>query len=151
MSCSLISRCDIITNIRRCSSCPHAPVSPGPDCVRDESGVVRRRGVMNATEQAWADKLEADPLVRRYRFEEVTLTVGGGEHGKRPKRFTPDFVVTIILREQADYVEVHEVKGRHRHRRRGVETLKAAAKQYPEFLWFLVERDGDGWKKTPII
>jgi hypothetical protein len=79
-----------------------------------------------------------------YTYEPITLSIGVG------CRYTPDFRV-VQGRGQTHWYEMHEVKGTvHRGRERGLVKLKAAARQYPEYRWFLAERVAGQWQVEEI-
>ena len=107
---------------------------------------------MNKTEAAYDAWLRLQPDVVSVDFHPITLVIGGATEGGRPSRYRPDF--RVVRRNPHPWgltYELHETKGPHRFREKGVNKLKAAARQYREYQFFLVERDEDGdWKITRI-
>ena len=94
-----------------------------------------RPGVMNKTEQRYADRLEAMKKrgeIESYKFEMVKF--------KLAKRtfYTPDFYVVL-----KDHIEIHEVKGFWMDHARV--KIKVAAEQFPEFRWISAR-----WKNKTI-
>lgn len=105
-----------------------------------------RRGVMNATEAAYAEYLERAKrfnTVLFYQFEPMTLRLPGGV------KYTPDFLIQFGDSPNGPQcLECHEVKGRHRDG--GIVRLKVAAGAFPCFNFKLVEKRGDGWDETEL-
>ena len=95
-------------------------------------------------EADYADWLALQPSVLAWDYEAASFTVGAG------CRYAPDFRV-VMRGEVRPHFQMHEVKGPHRHREKGVVKLKAAARQYPEYEWVLVTRDADGWHWERIV
>jgi len=102
-----------------------------------------RRGTMNRTEEAYAQRLE---LLRRageiewYRFEGIKLRLADNTF------FTPDFFVMLPNGE----LEVHEVKGSLTYiQDDAMVKIKVSAELFP-LRFFLIapalKRDGGGWK-----
>jgi hypothetical protein len=95
-----------------------------------------RPGVMNRTEQAYADHLESlvrAGELRRYYFEAVKFRLG-------PRCFyTPDFLLVW-----ADgRLEMHEIKGFMRDDAQV--KMRWFVKEFPELPLVVVRRVGDGW------
>ena len=105
-----------------------------------------RRGSMNATEAAYAQRLE---LLRRagevewYRFEPFRLRLGVGN-----SFYCPDFLVLPA----SGFLEVHEIKGFAREA--GMVRLKCAAELFPIFNFRLVRAKpkqlGGGWEVEAV-
>jgi len=103
-----------------------------------------KSGVLNKTEQAYANHLEmlkSTGFVLWYTFEGMTFKIAEG------CRYTPDFAVM----NSALQLECHEVKGFMRDD--SFVKIKAAANKFP-FRFILVrakpKRDGGGWSYNPI-
>jgi hypothetical protein len=114
------------------------PAAPEPTTAPGRPKVTQPRpGVMNRTEQAYADHLEAlvrAGELRRWHFEAVKFRLG-------PKCFyTPDFLVVF-----ADgRVEWHEVKGGFIREDAQIK-MKWFVRDFPEFPLVIVRRVGGGW------
>jgi len=94
-------------------------------------------GVMNKTEAAWANQLEARRKVGEilsWRFEGLTLKLAPG------LRYTPDFEVVM----PNGLIQFHETKGGYA-REDAVVKLKTAAVIFPEFRFFLCRRIRTEW------
>lgn len=116
--------------------------APGPPAIapsNDRQMTVKqpRPGVMNGTEQAYADHLEAlvrAGVVRRWYFEAVKFKLGPRTH------YTPDFLVVF-----ADgRVEWHEVKGGFIREDAQIK-MKWFVREFPEFPLVVVRRLGGDW------
>ena len=101
-------------------------------------------GVMNVTETAYADLLEARKLageVIAWGFERVTLKLAAG------CRYTPDFDVWL-----ADgTMEFVDAKGGGPMNETSRVKIKVAAESYPQFTFVIAKRlakkDGGGWTR----
>jgi hypothetical protein len=82
-------------------------------------------GTMNKTEAAWARRLDADPAVRAWHYEEVKVRVG-----MERAWYTPDFFVEY---RDGTY-GFDEVKGAH-VRDKGRARFQAAARLHPWARW----------------
>lgn len=98
-----------------------------------------KAGTMNATERAYADRLEQqkrDGFVAWYRFEGVKLRLADNTF------YTPDFAVMLAN----DEMQIHEVKGFWTDDARV--KIKVAAEMYP-FRFYAVKaqskKAGGGW------
>ena len=98
-------------------------------------------GVMNATEAAYAQKLELDKragAIFDYQFEPCSLRLGKNLH------YTPDFLVINFDM----CIEFHETKGFWTDDGRA--KIKMAASKFPWFRFTAVKKqskkDGGGWK-----
>ena len=100
---------------------------------------VRKPGIMNRMEKAFAGRLELfkkSGEITDYRFEAVTLRL-------TPKTtYTPDFLVVT------DHITLYEVKGFRRDD--AMVKLKVAAEMFPFFEFILVTQDRQGWKYTAV-
>lgn len=98
-------------------------------------------GVMNATEKAYADELEARKKsgeILDYKFEPITLKIA------KDTRYTPDFFVMM-----ADCtLEFHEVKGHWQDDAKV--KIKVAAAQFPMFAFNAIfkntKKEGGGFR-----
>lgn len=96
---------------------------------------VKKAGVMNQLEKAYAAFLATRPDVVSFKYEAIRLPL-------RKRRFyRPDFQVVF-----ADgRMEFHEVKAKHRWYEKGLLKLAWAADHYAELRFVLVERTKGGW------
>lgn len=99
-------------------------------------------GVMNKTEQAYADHLEMQRragVVRYWKFEAVKFRLAD------LTTYTPDFLVMLEDRS----IELHEVKGFWMDDARL--KIKVAAEQYPFFSFVgikaIAKKRGGGWEE----
>ena len=110
-----------------------------PKFVYYQRAVIRKPGIMNRMEEAFAERLELlkkSGEISDYRFEAATLRLA-------PKTtYTPDFLVV------SDHIILYEVKGFRRDD--AMVKLKVAAKMFPFFEFILVTQDRQGWKHTKI-
>jgi hypothetical protein len=97
-------------------------------------------GVMNATEAAYAQKLELEKragAIHDYQFEPCSLRLGKNLH------YTPDFLVIGFDM----VVEFREVKGQWQDDARA--KIKMAATKFPWFRFIAIrkksKKDGGGW------
>jgi len=90
--------------------------------------------------------------IDQWEYEPVTLIIGGASASGRLCRYTPDFRVVVRDHTWGLVYQLHEVKGRqHKGRERGLVKLKAAARQYMEYEFYLVERDANrNWNRQRI-
>ena len=97
---------------------------------------VKRKGVMNKTEAAYAARLELLKLggeIIHWEYEGVTFKLADRT------TYTPDFFVVC-----RDRFEFHEVKGRLLAD--GSTKFKVAAEMHPWFKWYMVRKAGAAWK-----
>lgn len=105
-------------------------------------GKPRQRGVMNKTEQRYAESLEARRIageIEWYAYEGITLKLG------KECRYTPDFVVMT----SDGYLECHETKGFWAEAAKV--RIKVAAEKFPfRFVAMRAraKKDGGGWEAT---
>jgi len=76
-----------------------------------------------------------------WEFEPIKLRLGNDWK----TTYTPDFFCLTLRGE----IQVYETKGFRRPS--AMVKLKVAAKQYPWFWWYLVEREKGEWKITEIV
>lgn len=112
-------------------------------------GLRRDRGVMNTTEQRYADWLTNDPSVYRWWFEALSLRISHPEAG-RPALYTPDFVV---LREDGTTF-IDDVKNKHIDDVAAIVRIKACAELYPLWIFRIVrpiaKKNGGGFEITEV-
>lgn len=91
--------------------------------------------------------LQAAGEIRTFSYESWKVKVSEGTRGDG-HWFKPDFMV--ITRDGE--IEFHETKGskQARGQKQALTRLDAAAGEYPEFRWVLVEGSRGGWKKTEV-
>lgn len=101
-------------------------------------------GVMNQTEQAYADTLEARRLageIIRFEFEGMTFKLADG------CRYTPDFDIWL-----ADgSMEFVDCKGAGPMDDKSRVKVKVAAEKFPQFVFVIeqkqTKKSGGGWKR----
>jgi len=107
---------------------------------------------LNKTEAAYARRLDlriaAGELVR-YQFCALTLVIFEAlpRKGAKRTRYTPDF---FVVSNTSHRLELHEVKGPY-IREDALLKLQAAAKQFPEFRFWLCQLKGGQWTDLPIL
>lgn len=107
-------------------------------------GKRHKPGVMNATEQAYADMLEHRQLAGeliRFDFESVTFKLADG------CRYTPDFAVWM-----ADgTMEFVDCKGGGPMDEKSRVKVKVAAEKFPQFVFVIEQKQskklGGGWNR----
>ena len=107
-------------------------------------GKRHKPGVMNQTEQSYADLLEARRIageVIRFEFESVTFKLAEG------CRYTPDFSVWL-----ADgTMELVDCKGGGPMDEKSRVKVKVAAEKFPQFVFVIEQKQakklGGGWKR----
>jgi len=93
----------------------------------------------NNWERMYAERLEIRRIngeIKSWKYECIRLKLADGAWYK------PDFQVVY----DSGKTEFHEIKGFRRTA--GILRFKVAAKMYPEFTFFLVERPADQWEMT---
>lgn len=90
---------------------------------------------MNKTEAKYARRLEADPSVIDFHYEQIGFRLGKGVF------HYPDF---FVLRDTG-LVEIHEVKGGYR-RDSGEQKFKVAADLYDWFNWQMWQYKNKQWE-----
>jgi len=104
----------------------------------------KRRGKMNRTEAAYAERLTALQLagkVMAWYYEGLTFRLTTGHPSRPAVRYTPDFFVVL----PDGQTEIHETKGYET--RDGSKNLKLLADRFP-FRCLLVKRakrEPEGW------
>jgi|GEM_PF-5602320 len=132
--------------LARMSDADRAAIGQGKVVMEDDRPLATWKSRYRSKLEAdYAAFLAVQPDVLAWDYEAVSVVIGAA------CRYTPDFRV-IVRGEVRPHFQMHEVKGPHRHREKGIVKLKAAAKQYPEYEWFLVTRDAEwGWQVERIV
>lgn len=107
-------------------------------------GKRHKPGVMNQTEQAYADMLESRRLageIIRFDFEAMTFKLADG------CRFTPDFSIWLL----DGSMEFVDCKGSGPMDEKSRVKVKVAAEKFPQFLFVIEQKqskkNGGGWKR----
>jgi hypothetical protein len=127
----------ITKHLDEAAEAPRTAQEP-PKVIAKGSGKPRQ---MNQLERDYAGHLFAARSAGEilwYEYEAITLRLG------HDCRYTPDFFVELANGE----LELRECKGPHRWED-SIVKLRTAAAKYP-FRFYLVERDGMGWKTTEV-
>ena len=111
---------------------------------RTRYGKRHKPGVMNQTEEKYAEILEADRLAGKiimWHFEDVTFKLADGS------RYTPDFMVHYV----DGIIEFVDTKAAYRIDPDSMTKIKFAADKFPQFVWTiekrLAKKDGGGFER----
>ena len=102
-------------------------------------GAPRFRSNLEADYAGHLDLLQKAGRIVLWRYEDIRFRIGGSGNGK-PGWYMPDFLVICD-----NEIQFHECKGFKREA--GMVRLRAAAKLYSMFRWYLIQAAGPGKKR----